>query len=87
MFEKQLVVNELGKSAITQVMKYKYICLTILQGNFLSQDSQWIVLAKRGKKQVLLSNHIYKQFDRSFKIMHRFSCHEFQTCQLTYGES
>lgn len=50
MFEKQLVVNELGKSAITQVMKYKYICLTILQGNFLSQDSQWIVLAKRGKK-------------------------------------
>lgn len=40
MFEKQLVVNELGKSAITQVMKYKYICLTILQGNSLSQDSQ-----------------------------------------------
>ena len=40
MFEKQLVVNELGKSAINQVMKYKYICLTILQGKFLSQDSQ-----------------------------------------------
>ena len=51
MFGKQLVVNELGKSAITQVMKYKYICLTILRGNFLSQDSQWIVLAKRGKNR------------------------------------
>lgn len=50
MFEKQLVVNELGKSAITQVMKYKYICLTILQEIF-KPSSQWIVLAKRGKNR------------------------------------
>lgn len=54
MFEEQLVVNELGKSAITQVMKYKYICLTILQGNCQSYGSPWIVLAKREKTGVVI---------------------------------
>lgn len=44
-------------------------------------------IGQERQKQVLLSKRIYKQFDRSFTIMHRLSCHEFQTCQLTYGES
>lgn len=56
-FEEQLVVNELGKSAITQVMKYKYICLTILQGNLGNQDSPWIALAtSEGKKTGVIKN-------------------------------
>lgn len=38
--------------AITQVMKYKYICLTILQEVFLA-SSQWIVLAREGKTGVI----------------------------------
>lgn len=29
-------------------------------------------IGQEREKQVLLSNRIYKQFDRSFKIMHRF---------------
>lgn len=56
-------------------------------GKFFKPGFSVDCIGQERKKQVLLSNRIYKQFDRSLKIMHRFSCHEFQTCQLTCGES
>lgn len=55
-------------------------------GKFFKPGFSKDCIGQERKKQVLLSKRINKQFDRSLKIMHRFSCHKFQTCQLTYEE-
>lgn len=51
MFEKQLVVNRLWQISYYPSNEIQIHMFDNSAGKFLSQDSQWIVLAKRGKNR------------------------------------